>query len=91
MQALGHYIGDESKHPSKKGYLLMGRSNSLTLPRKHGPGVLCFIANGITDADKKGAVLLTISGPAATYKLIRKKPAEKSFAELVAPVKTHYS
>ncbi len=56
---------------------------------------LYFVANGITEAEKKRAVLLTVSGP-ATYKLIRslaapKKPAEKSFAELVALVKSHYS
>ena len=54
-----------------------------------------FIANGIDDPVKKRAVLLTVSGP-ATYKLIRnlsapKKPTEKSYDELVALVKSHYT
>ena len=54
-----------------------------------------FIANGIDDPVKKRAVLLTVSGP-ATYKLIRNlsaptKPSEKSYDELVALVKSHYT
>ena len=56
---------------------------------------LYFIANGIEDAEKKRAVLLTVSGP-PTYKLVRnlsapQKPAEKSFDDLVALVKSHYT
>jgi len=56
---------------------------------------LYFIANGIEDAGKKRAVLLTVSG-ASTYKLIRNlsapiKPAEKSFDDLVALLKSHYT
>ena len=54
-----------------------------------------FIANGIEDPEKKQALLLTVSGP-ATYKLIQnllapKKPPEKSYDELVALVKSHYT
>ena len=53
-----------------------------------------FITNGIEDAGKKRAVLLTVSG-ASTYKLIRNlsaptKPA-KSFDDLVALLKSHYT
>jgi len=56
---------------------------------------LYFIANGIEDAGKKRAVLLTVSG-ASTYKLIRNlsaptKPAEKLFDDLVALPKSHYT
>ena len=56
---------------------------------------LYFIANGIEDPEKKRAVLLTVSGP-TTYKLIRnlsspKKPAEKSYDELVVLIKSHYT
>ena len=56
---------------------------------------LYSIANGIEDARKKRAVLLTVSG-ASTYKLIRNlsaptKPAEKSFDNLVALLKSHYN
>ena len=44
-----------------------------------------FAANGIDDADKKRAVLLTVVG-AATYKTLRnivspKKPGEKTYSE----------
>ena len=47
-----------------------------------------FAANGIDDADKKLAVLLTVVG-AATYKTLRnivspKKPGEKTYVEIVA-------
>ena len=54
-----------------------------------------FIANGIEDTRKKRVVLLTLSG-ASTYKLIRNlsapiKPAEKSFDDLVALLKSHYT
>ena len=54
---------------------------------------LYFVANDIDQAEKKRAVFLTVCGP-ATYKLVRnlvapKKPAEVSYAELVALVKEH--
>ena len=54
-----------------------------------------FIANGIEDPEKKRAVLLTVSGR-ATYKLVRNlsapnKPAKKSYDEVVALVKSHYT
>ena len=54
-----------------------------------------FVANGIDDADKKRAVLLSACG-AATYKLLNTlvAPAElttKSFAELVQLAKEHYT
>ena len=52
-----------------------------------------FAANEITDNNKKRAVLLSVCG-AKTYKLIRnlvnpRKPADKSFVELVNLVKNH--
>ena len=55
---------------------------------------LYFVANGINDAGKKRAVLLTVSG-ASTYRLIRSlsapdKPVEKTYSELVALLKSHY-
>ena len=54
---------------------------------------LYFQVNDIDQAEKKRAVLLTVCGP-ATYKLVRnlvapKKPAEVSYADLVALVKEH--
>ena len=53
-----------------------------------------FAANGIDDADKKRAVLLTVVG-AATYKTLRNivspsKPGEKTYAELVAALAKHF-
>ena len=53
-----------------------------------------FAANGIDDADKKRAVLLTVVG-AATYKTLRnivspEKPGEKSYAELVEALSKHF-
>ena len=52
-----------------------------------------FTANGIDDADKKKAVLLSCCG-ATTYQLIRglvmpAKPIDKSFDELVTVMKEH--
>ena len=52
-----------------------------------------FVANGITEAVKKRAILLTVVGP-ATYKLLRNlvapaKPDEKTYKELVEVVKEH--
>ena len=49
---------------------------------------------GITEADKKRAVLLTVIG-AATYKVLRNilspaKPGEKTHAELVEALSKHY-
>ncbi len=56
---------------------------------------LYFVANGVTEAEKKRAVLLTVSGP-STYKLIRnlaapQKPVEMSYADIVEKVKTHFT
>ena len=53
-----------------------------------------FAANGIDAAAKKRAVLLTAVG-AATYKTLRnivspEKPGEKSYAELVEALSTHF-
>ena len=53
-----------------------------------------FMANGIDDASKKRAVLLTVVG-AATYKTLRnivspKKPGEKTYTELVAALSKHF-
>ena len=53
-----------------------------------------FAANGIDDANKKRAVLLTVVG-AATYKTLRnivspEKPGEKSYAELVEALSKHF-
>ena len=54
---------------------------------------LYFVANGIEDATKRQAILLSVCGP-STYQLIRDllsptKPTDKSFAELVTLVKEH--
>ena len=54
-----------------------------------------FQANGITDADKKRAVFLSVVGP-ASYKLLRNlispaRPDEKTFEELVEVLQNHYS
>ena len=54
-----------------------------------------FLANGIDDAEKKRAVLLSVIGP-VTYKLLRSllvpaKPGEKTYSELVAALSAHYS
>ena len=56
---------------------------------------LYFVANGVTEAEQKRAVLLTVSGP-STYKLIRnltapEKPAEVAYSEIVALVKAHHT
>lgn len=53
-----------------------------------------FIANAITEAEKKKAVLLSVIGP-ATYKVLRNllapnKPGEQSYAELVDTLSKHY-
>ena len=52
-----------------------------------------FLANDVTDAAKKRAILLSVVGD-KTYKLIRdlvapKKPTEKSYKELVELLTTH--
>ena len=54
-----------------------------------------FLANGIDDAEKKRAVLLSVIG-AMTYKVLRNllapaKPGEKTYDELVATLSVHYS
>ena len=56
---------------------------------------LYFVANGVTEAERKRAVLLTVSGP-STYKLIRnltapERPAEVAYSEIVALVKAHHA
>ena len=56
---------------------------------------LYFVANGVTEAERKRAVLLTASGP-STYKLIRnltapEKPTEVAYSEIVALVKVHHT
>ena len=53
-----------------------------------------YEANGITENDKKRAILLTTIGP-VTYKTLRnvvmpRKPGEMSYQDLVAAMKTHY-
>ena len=53
-----------------------------------------FVANGIDNAEKKRAVLLTAVG-AATYKTLRNivspsKPGEKSYAQLVEALSKHF-
>eukprot|EP00731_Ephydatia_muelleri_P019872 Em0012g697a len=52
-----------------------------------------FIANGISNADRKRAILLSVCGP-ATFKLIRSliapdKPSDKSFEQIVKAVSDH--
>lgn len=54
---------------------------------------LYFAANGITEADTKRAILLTVVG-ADTYKLFRnlvcpQKPSEKTYTELITCMNTH--
>ena len=54
-----------------------------------------FLANGIDDAEKKRAVLLSVIGP-VMYKVLRNllalmKPSEKNYDELVATLSAHYS
>ena len=54
-----------------------------------------FIANDVTDAGKKRAILLSVVGP-RTYKLLSSllapaTPGEKDFGELVKVLKEHYS
>ena len=53
-----------------------------------------FAANGITEAEKKRAVFLSVIGPAA-YKLLRnlvspEKPGEKAYADLVEVLSKHF-
>ena len=54
-----------------------------------------FVANSVTDNDKKRSILLTVMGPSA-YKLLRSlispaKPGDKSFEELVTAMKLHHN
>ena len=53
-----------------------------------------FVANGITGADKKRAILLSVIGD-GTYKVLSSllapdKPGEKSFDNLVTVLKNHF-
>ena len=53
-----------------------------------------FVANGITGADKKRAILLSVIGD-GTYKVLSSllapdKPGEKSFDDLVTVLKNHF-
>ena len=53
-----------------------------------------FLANGITETDKKRAVFLSVVGLSA-YRIIRnlvapKKPGEKSYVELIAALSAHF-
>lgn len=53
-----------------------------------------FAANGISDGDKKRAVLLSVMG-APTYKILRNvvspsKPGEKTYATLVEALAQHF-
>ena len=54
-----------------------------------------FAANGITEADKKRSVFLTVIGPRA-YKQLRNlispaKPGETSYKDLVEAMKKHFT
>ena len=54
-----------------------------------------FLANDIVDADKKKAILLTVCG-LSTYQLLKsllqpETPNDKSYVQLVEPLKNHYS
>ena len=54
-----------------------------------------FVANGITQADKKVAVFITVIG-SKTYGLLRnlltpEKPADKTYGQLVEVMKNHLS
>ena len=54
-----------------------------------------FVANGIENAEKKRAVLLTVVG-ATTYKLLRSlvapsKPGEKSYEQLTSVLSAHFN
>ena len=53
-----------------------------------------FLANGISDADKKRAVFLSVIGP-TTYKILRSivspaKPGDKEYSELVEKLSQHF-
>ena len=54
-----------------------------------------FLANGITAADKKRAILISVMGSDA-YRLLRSlispsKPSKKSFAQIMEVLKDHYN
>ena len=53
-----------------------------------------FIANGVTDAEKKKAILLTVCG-ASTYSLLSNlcapdKPKDKNYKDIIQLLKTHF-
>ena len=53
-----------------------------------------FVANDVTDAAKKRAILLSVCG--TTYKLIRSlvvpdKPTDKSYADIVSLLQNHFN
>ena len=56
----------------------------------------CFLAaNGVTTEERKCSIFLSVIGP-KTYKLLcslvsPNKPGDKSFAELVQAMKSHYN
>ena len=54
-----------------------------------------FDTNGITEGEKKRAIFLSVIGP-STYRLLKNlvspaKPGEKSYADLVETLTTHYN
>ena len=54
-----------------------------------------FLANGIDEAEKKRAVVLSVIGP-ATFKLLRnlltpEKPGEKAYNALITTLSAHFS
>ena len=54
-----------------------------------------FAANGVTTEERKCSIFLSVIGP-KTYKLLcscvsPSKPGDKSFAELVQVLKSHYN
>ena len=55
---------------------------------------LYFIANGVTDTERKKAIFLTVIGP-PTYNLVSSlvapaKPVDKTLAQLMDVAKKHY-
>ena len=78
---------------------MLGRVNKFVSSRDDWPQYVerleyFFVANGITDAGKKRAVLLSIMG-AAIYKMLRNilslvKLGEKTYAELVEKLTMHF-
>ena len=92
----GYYTGDEEK---LKGMATHGQFGEFNPQREDWTSYTerlqeYFIANGLEDAAKKKAVLLSIVG-AETYQLMRNltapaKPTEKSFDQLIKLVEEHH-